>query len=113
EFAEPGLETIQSFLQRNPQGAVKLAPAGHVPESWEAQCEREWISEEGEGKQQVAWFGRLIRRPGQRCATVLSKHFSPRTLYGQGKSWRVSDRIGQYLYEPDAAVLAAGLAGDL
>lgn len=113
EFAEPGLETIQAFLKRNPHGAIKLAPAAHIPEAWLANSEREWISEQGECKQQVAWFGRFVQWPGQRSATVLSRHAPPRTLHGHGAPWAINAHVGEYVYEPDAGVLAAGLAGEL
>jgi hypothetical protein len=112
EFAEPGLDAIERLLAGNPHGAIKLAPAANVPDSWAAQSEREWISEEGECKQQTAWFGRLARRPGQRSATLLRRQAPPRMMVGSPDvRLAIAGRVRRFVYEPDAAVIAAGLVG--
>jgi hypothetical protein len=113
-LAEPGIEVIDKLLSSNPQGAVKLAPAARAPESWTRQCELEWISERGECKQQVAWFGSLARNPARRLATILNADRAPRSVVEKhGIRPPVQSAVGRYVYEPDAAVLAAGLAGEL
>jgi hypothetical protein len=114
EFAEPGLDAIEAMLARQPNGAIKLAPAAEIPGSWSARAEREWISEQGECKQQVAWFGRLARRPCQHSATILCRDSPPRTFIGVGGlRLPVAGVVRRFVYEPDAAILAAGLAGAL
>lgn len=114
EFADPGLDAIDRLLEANPHAGIKLAPAARAPENWSAAAELEWISEQGECKQQVAWFGQLARRPGYRSATVLSRQAAPRTVLGAvDVETPVAAQIERCVYEPDAAVLAAGLAGAL
>lgn len=114
EFGEPGLEAIERLLHRNPRGAIKLAPAAIVPEAWRREAELEWISEEGECKQQVAWCGNLAHAPGQRAATALRSRGAPTTFTGQPDQLAaVARRLERFLYEPDPAVLAAGLGGAL
>jgi len=102
-------------LARSPHGAVKLAPAADVPEHWSERAELEWISFARECRQQVAWFGELAHASGSRRATLLDRTGQRvRTLIGQaGDEMQVAPRIGRYVYEPDAAVLAANLTGTL
>jgi hypothetical protein len=112
-LAEPGIEVIEMLLASNSLGAVKLAPAARPPERWTRQCELEWISEHGECKQQVAWFGRLARNPGVRTATILRRDRPPRIVIEKyGARPLVENVVRRFIFEPDAAVLAAGLAGE-
>jgi hypothetical protein len=106
---------IDRLLARRPNGAIKLAPAAQLPPHWPEQAELEWISRARECRQLVAWFGGLAMSPGRRRATILGKTAGDRrTVTGRGDlEPPVSSAIGRYLFEPDAAVLAAGLCGDL
>lgn len=116
EAYEPALPVIERLLSRSPAAAVKLAPAADPPARWQAGAELEWISRGGECRQLVAWFGPLARAPGRRRATILGgpKQRETRSLVGDATApLAVSDRLGRYLAEPDAAVLAAGLTGAL
>ena len=94
---------------------MKLAPATDTPRQWAVQAELEWISRGGECRQLVAWFGSLARQPGYRRATVLSAGGpaglqTPWTIFGRPfESLPIASRIGRYLFDPDPAVLAAGL----
>ncbi|MBI3463030.1 MAG: SAM-dependent methyltransferase [Planctomycetes bacterium] len=113
EAQEPGPEVIDRLLAEVPHAAIKLAPASHVPDNWSQQAEREWISYAGQCRQQVAWFGELAVRPGRRAATVIGAS-RVRTLEGRpGAPPPAIAAIGRYLFEPDAAVLAAGLIPSL
>lgn len=111
ESYEPGMEVIERLLHSSGSAAVKLAPAAVAPERWTSEAELEWIGDQGECKQQVAWFGRLARHAGQRAATILTAGASPRSVVGQecGELPTSSD-IGRFVFEPQAAVLAARLA---
>ena len=109
----PSCESIERLLAANGNAAVKLAPATAPPASWQARAELEWISRGRECRQLVAWFGRLAHSPGRRRAMILSRQGdvvaqvdgSPRPLPHPARS------VGDYICEPDPAVLAAGLAG--
>ncbi len=113
ELHEPSLDVLNEMLALNPNAAVKLAPAAEVPSSWEhAECE--WISRRGECKQLVAWHGALARSPQQHKATVVDDDGNSHTLTGRpNREVPAVDALGKFLYEPDAAVLAAELTGAL
>jgi len=111
---DPPPEAIERLLADCPHGAVKLAPGAVLPDGWEARAELEWISSRRECRQLVVWFGGLAGRQGTRRATILSTVRERRTFLGQADLYTpVADRVGRYIFEPDAAVLAAGLCGAL
>lgn len=108
---EPGPEFLRELLQSNPHGAVKIAPAAHVNAADWPSCEREWLGSRGECRQQVLWFGDLARETGQHVASVVAVD---RVISFTGSPDVVltpANEILQYVYEPDATVLAAHLAG--
>ena len=114
DYSDPPPEMIDRLLAVQPNAAVKLAPAAEVRPHWQAGCALEWISRAGECRQAVAWFGALATRPGRRAATVLSPDGHPRTVEQTGAERPVeANQIGRYVFEPDAAVLAAHLTNEL
>ncbi|WP_425398857.1 class I SAM-dependent methyltransferase [Aeoliella sp.] len=118
ELHEPSDATIDAMLAANPNAAVKLAPACQPPARWAEGGELEWISRSGECKQLVAWFGDLATQPGRRRATVLEvdgrgvRALASATGTGDQQP-DADDRVGRYVMEPDAAVLASDLVGNL
>jgi hypothetical protein len=111
ELYEPPLDVLESLLARNPHAAIKLAPAAEVPARWEQAAEREWLQSRSECRQQVAWFGSLARQPGIKSATMVDAAHGPRTVQGRGEGpVPLTEKIGRYVYEPAAAVLAARLS---
>jgi hypothetical protein len=115
ELHDPSAEALQSLLDLNGNAVIKLAPAAVLPECWSERAELEWISRAGECRQLAAWFGTLATAPGERRATLLSTTVMPfATIRGVPlDDPPTAARIGRYLYEPDAAVLAAELGGAL
>jgi hypothetical protein len=114
DLHEPGPETIDRLLSRNRNAAIKLAPAARMPPRWTGEAELEWISRGHQCRQLVAWFGDLAERSAMRRATVLSAAAPPRSIVGRpGQEPPIAHKIGRYLFEPDAAVLAAKLDGAL
>ncbi len=114
EFSEPGPAVVARWLADQPAAAVKLAPAAVLEEPWWQEAEREWISRGGQCRQLVAWFGPLAQHSGRRSATVLAASGRPRTIVEQSVDpLRTAPQVGQYVFEPDAAVLAAGLSDTL
>ena len=111
----PSLDELRALLAAAPHGAIKLAPAAAVPDEWAARGELEWISRGGECRQQVAWFGRLATEPGlRRATTVRGDAADAHSVVGRPDApCEVAPALGRYLHEPDAAVLAAHLAGAL
>jgi hypothetical protein len=113
ELHEPSLDVLDAMRSVNPHAAVKLAPAAELPEAWR-EAEAEWISRRGECKQLVAWFGRLAQTPGLRRATIIDDAGRATTLAGPGDAPPPdASQFGKFLFEPDAAVLAADLTGEL
>jgi len=114
ESFAPSFEVLNRFLTNNRNAAIKLAPATVVPEPWAGAAELEWLGSRGECRQQVAWFGALARQPGQRAATIVEGAAPARTVVGLADEFiPLAAKLGRYLYEPHAAVLAAKLTGAL
>jgi hypothetical protein len=116
ECCEPSLGTLESLIARVPNAAVKLAPATKVPADWLRRCELEWISRNRECRQLVAWHGALADSPGQHRATVLPADcgLAPRAVTGAPNlPIPIARQIERYVFDVDAAVLAAHLKGVL
>lgn len=108
----PDETTLEHLRLAHPAAAFKLAPAAEVSAAWTDAGEREWISTRGECRQQMLWFERLARRPGERRATILTRG-EPRIIAGNPQPLPPTIPPGNFLFEPDAAVLAADLLGVL
>ncbi|MEU9240076.1 class I SAM-dependent methyltransferase [Streptomyces sp. NPDC048385] len=87
--------------------ALKIAP-GIPHEAVPADAEAEWISDAGDVKEAVLWFG--TGAPGAVRATLLP---GPRTLLGRGLPDPAVRPVGRYLYEPDGAVIRAHLVAEV
>ncbi len=116
----PPLDTIQNWLPQIPALGVKLSPGVDLAELECYAGEVEFISLRGELKEAVLWLGSL--KTAQRRATVLlgaANPPTPFTLTGApdpqnelSSSVRLSEPQA-YLYEPDPAILRAGLVRTL
>lgn len=105
DLYEPPLAVVHQWRERIPSIGVKLAPGIDRAELTDFEGETEFLSVAGELKECVLWLGPL--RSSQVRATVLpggGSLFSdiapplPRT-----------GAVGRHLYEPDPAVIRAGL----
>jgi len=115
EAHEPDLMALERLLSKNPNAALKLAPAADLPEAWRQTAEFEWIGSRGECRQQMVWFRDLARNPGRHTATVFAAGAAePRTVCGDADlEIPLAASLGRYVFEPHAAVLAADLTGIL
>lgn len=116
----PPLSTINSWLTRFTGVGVKISPGVKLEEVRNYDAEVEFISLDGDLKEALLWFGPL--QSAARRATVLP---GPHTLtpLNNVTGRRSSDLETQqiipisepqnYLYEPDPAVIRAGLVEDL
>jgi hypothetical protein len=112
ELHEPSLHTLAAMLEANSHAAIKLAPAGDVPEAWSERSEREWIGSRGQCRQQVVWFGSLARHAGEHAATIVDARGGVRTIHGEHDvEIPIATAPARFIYEPHAAVLAAHLQG--
>ncbi|WP_236570052.1 class I SAM-dependent methyltransferase [Streptomyces mexicanus] len=104
-YSPPLSWAVQTALKA-PHAALKIAP-GIPHEAVPAQAEAEWISDSGDVKEAVLWFG---TEPGAVRATLLP---GPRTLRGRGLPDPAVRPVGRYLYEPDGAVIRAHLVAEV
>ncbi|WP_062207404.1 class I SAM-dependent methyltransferase [Streptomyces sp. NBRC 109706] len=105
EGYSPPLSWATALAARLPRAALKIAP-GVPHEAIPPTAEAEWVSHRGEVKEAVLWFG-ADTAPGTRRATVLPGGHS---LTGSPDP-APTGAPGRYLYEPDGAVIRAGLVG--
>ncbi|MFE3034513.1 methyltransferase domain-containing protein [Streptomyces canus] len=105
-YSPPLSWAVQTALKA-PHAALKVAP-GIPHEAVPAQAEAEWISDGGDVKEAVLWFGGTA--PGAVRATLLP---GPRTLLGRGLPDPEVRPVGRYLYEPDGAVVRAHLVAEV
>ncbi|MGW0596008.1 THUMP-like domain-containing protein [Streptomyces sp. NPDC002776] len=106
EAYSPPLSWAVQAARKAPHAALKVAPGiphEAVPEGAEA----EWISDGGDVKEAVLWFG---TEPGAVRATLLP---GPRTLLGRGLPDPAVRPVGRYLYEPDGAVIRSHLVAEV
>jgi SAM-dependent methyltransferase len=110
EAYSPTLTEAMELARKLPAG-IKLAPGmdrGVIPDDVEAQ----WVSHRGEVVEMVWWFGALAAPGVRRSALVMSD--TAHLLSGADDSPDAAvGELGQYLYEPDGAVIRARLIGDL
>ncbi|TQK97085.1 RNA cap guanine-N2 methyltransferase [Streptomyces puniciscabiei] len=106
EAYSPPLSWAIGAARRAPRAALKVAP-GIPHEAVPGDAEAEWISDGGDVKEAVLWFG---TEPGAVRATLLP---GPRTLLGKGLPDPDVRPVGRYLYEPDGAVIRAHLVAEV
>ncbi|MET9501273.1 methyltransferase domain-containing protein [Streptomyces sp. NPDC006622] len=106
EAYSPPLSWAIGAATRAPHGALKVAP-GIPHDVVPADAEAEWISDGGDVKEAVLWFG---TEPGAVRATLLP---GPRTLLGTGLPDPRVRPVGRYLYEPDGAVIRSHLVAEV
>lgn len=101
----PPFSFLTELAAAVPATGAKVAPG--IPHSLiPSGAEAEWISDSGEVKEAALWFGPLSTQ--DRRATLLP---SGATLTSSGAVAAVGP-VGRYLYEPDGAVIRAGLVAE-
>lgn len=105
---EPPLDSIRHRLQRDCPLGVKVAPGVPRHEIDALDAEAEFISVDGELKECVLWFGPM--RTTLRRATLLPDR---QTLFGEPTTPAEICVPQGYLYDPDAAIVRAGLVANL
>ncbi len=106
-FSPDGWSPPWSFVEellRRP-ACVKVAP-GIPHELVPAGVEAEWVSDHGEVKEAALWSGRLCTT--RRRATVIGQG-GLATITADEDPGAGIRPVGDYLYEPDGAVIRAGL----
>ncbi|MFI9239646.1 methyltransferase domain-containing protein [Streptomyces sp. NPDC053079] len=106
EAYSPPLSWAIEAARSAPRAALKIAP-GVPHEAVPEDAEAEWISDGGDVKEAVLWFG---TEAGTRRATLLPGGAS---LVGRGLPDPAVRPVGRYLYEPDGAVIRAHLVAEV
>ncbi|UNO41389.1 class I SAM-dependent methyltransferase [Streptomyces sp. MST-110588] len=110
EAYSPPLSWAVGAARTAPYAALKIAP-GVPHEAIPADAEAEWISDGGDVKEAVLWFGTGPGiRPGAHRATLLPAGDS---LLGADLPDPGPGPVGRWLYEPDGAVIRAHLVADV
>ncbi|MFI2423589.1 methyltransferase domain-containing protein [Streptomyces sp. NPDC018955] len=111
EAYSPPLSWAVSAALGAPVGLLKIAP-GIPHEAIPEAATAEWVSDGGDVKEAVLWFGRDVT-PGARRATLLpagaTLHATPSTMLPDPEV----RPVGRYLYEPDGAVIRAHLVAEV
>ncbi|GAB3121625.1 class I SAM-dependent methyltransferase [Glaciibacter psychrotolerans] len=111
EDYSPSLNFVFDLAKRLPIG-VKLGP-GHDRDQIPAEAEAQWISVNGALVEMGLWFG-VLARDGIRRAALVLRPEGPAELTAAADSEDAAVvPLGEYLYEPDGAVIRARLIGDL
>ncbi|WP_392873510.1 methyltransferase domain-containing protein [Streptomyces sp. LN499] len=109
EAYSPPLSWATGAALKAPRAALKIAP-GVPHEAVPAQAEAEWISDGGDVKEAVLWFGEGFTAGSYRAtllpagATLSAPAALPAPPVGP---------VGRYLHEPDGAVIRAHLVADI
>jgi SAM-dependent methyltransferase len=107
DYLPPPEEVVARFPAGFPL-AFKLAPGIHLKEVETFGGEVEFVELDGELKECVLWLGDL-GTPGRR-ATLLRQDAEPATLFNAEPGYPAeAEPIREYLYDPAAAVVRAGL----
>lgn len=107
----PSLDAALAIARQRP-GGIKLAPGmdrSLIPDDVEAQ----WVSDGGEVVEVVLWSGALARPRIRRAALVLGPQGAAELVAADDAPDVEAGALGEYLYEPDGAVIRARLIGDL
>lgn len=118
EAYQPPLSLLRQWQPKVPNIAVKISPGVDYAELAEYACEIEIISEAGDVKEAVLWFGDLRSQEDsdfvRRRATLLPQKISlTAELRDSSFEEVVVGEPLQYLFEPDGAVIRAGLVEEL
>jgi hypothetical protein len=105
----PALDEVLALRSATPELGVKIGPAidhDALPSGVEAQ----WVSVDGTVVEAALWFGGLARAAGHTALVIV--HGSSALI--EGDTHRAPDGpLGAYIYEPDGAIIRAGLVGEL
>jgi len=107
EAYSPPLSWAVGAARRVPFAALKVAP-GIPHQAVPQDAEAEWVSDSGDVKEAVLWFGTAAAEPHR--ATLLPAAV---TLTGGRLPDPAPGPVRRYLYEPDGAVIRAHLVAEV
>jgi len=107
----PSLDFAFELATRYPTG-IKLGP-GIDRDLIPADAEAQWVSVDRDVVELGLWFGPLARTGIRRSALVIGSHGTAELTAAEDSTDASVGGLGDYLYEPDGAVIRARLIGDL
>lgn len=107
----PSLDFAFGLAERLPTG-IKLGP-GIDRDLIPPEAEAQWVSVDREVVELGLWFGALARPGVRRAALVVGEHGSAELVAEADSPDAAAGSLGEYVYEPDGAVIRARLIGDL
>ena len=108
----PPLDTVRAWLPRLPAGGAKISPGVDLAELTGYDAEIEFISERGELKECALWFG-AFKAAARRATLVDAQTINTLLADPAAEAIAPPGLPLAYLYEPDPAVLRAGLVTTL
>ncbi|MFL4480017.1 methyltransferase [Paeniglutamicibacter sp. ORCA_105] len=119
EAFSPPLSFVESLADRGLAVGVKMGP-GLPHEAVPSNCEVQWVSINGDVTEAALWFGPLARPGIRRAALVIAAHGATELTspvdFDPDAALRGDVPVGEidsYIYEPDGAVIRAGLIDEL
>lgn len=119
EAFSPPLSFVEKLADQGLAVGVKMGP-GLPHEAIPANCEVQWVSVNGDVTEAALWFGPLARPGIRRAALVIGEHGATELTSGLDFDPDAALRgdvpvgpIPEYVYEPDGAVIRAGLIDEL
>jgi hypothetical protein len=108
----PNFDWILEQARERPTG-IKLGP-GHPHEAIPEDCEAQWVSDHGDLVELTLWFGSLARDGVARSALLIANGTRHELQSSEANPAHATLReIGEYIYEPDNAVVRSHLIGVL
>jgi THUMP domain-like len=107
----PSLDFAFGLARRFPTG-VKLAP-GIDRQLLPPDAETQWVSVGREVAEASVWFGALARPGVHRAALVIGDGVTNELTADADSADAEVGELGEFVYEPDGAVIRARLIGDL
>lgn len=107
----PPLDWAYAVAARIPAG-IKLGP-GHDRDALPADAEAQWVSADGSVVELVLWTGVLAREGVRRAALVIRGERTYELTAGADAEDEPVRPLGEFLHEPDGAVIRARLIGDV
>jgi SAM-dependent methyltransferase len=111
EDYSPSLDFAYLLATRLPLG-MKLGP-GHDRDRIPVDAEAQWVSVDGQLVEMGLWFGALARTGIRRSALLLTNDGTHELTAPEDSADVEAGSLGNYVYEPDGAVIRARLIGDL
>ncbi|MBU4335698.1 MAG: SAM-dependent methyltransferase, partial [Actinobacteria bacterium] len=105
----PPLDAVLALREKVPALGIKLGP-GLAHSALPSDAHAQWVSVDGDVVEVGLWFGPLAPEGSGRSALVLSGGTAHTVSTGPDEPARPPvGPVGAYLYEPDGAVIRAGL----